>query len=240
MRSKAGRRPAAEGESHDHDRFAPHAARRGVPRWIVAGRCGRRSGRRGAADGASRRRRPVGRAPRAPRRGDAGRGRRGPQSRHRRADRAAWPRRALQSVRHGGPRVEHADARRQLVPALLDDEADHERRAADAVRGRQVPALRSAREIHPGLQGRAGACRDGRRAHAARAGAAPADDPRRLPPHGRLQLWLRSAGADRSCVRAERRRLRHGDVTEAARHGRSAEGAAALPSRRSVGLQRRA
>ena len=44
---------------------------------------------------------------------------------------------------------------------------------------------------------------------------------------------------DRAYAR-ERRRLRHDDVAEAARRREPAEGAAALPSRRSVGLQRRA
>ena len=46
--------------------------------------------------------------------------------------------------------------------------------------------------------------------------------------------------ADRSRVRAERRRLRHGHVAEAARRREPAEGAAALSARRAVGLQRRA
>ena len=48
------------------------------------------------------------------------------------------------------------------------------------------------------------------------------------------------AGSDRSRIQRERHRLRHYHVAEAARRREPAEGPAALSSRRSVGLQRRA
>ena len=200
MRPKAGTRPTTKGKAHGDDRDGPEPASGGVRKFHFVGwRFGRRSRRR-AADGAARRRRPVGRAPRSPRRGDASRGRRRPQSRHRRVDRAARSRRALESVRHGRARIQRRDAHGQLVPPLLDDQARDERGAAHAVRGRQVPVERPARQVHPGVQGRAGARRHGRRAYASRSAAPQADDPRRVPPHGRFQLRLQSAGSDRSRV----------------------------------------
>ena len=208
MRPKAGTRPTTKGKAHGDDRGGPEPAPGGVRDFHFVGRRLRRRSRRRAADGAARRRRPVGRTPRAPRRGDASGGRRGPQGRHRRVDRAARPRRALESVRDGRARIQRRDAHGQLVPPLLDDQAGDECGAAHVVRGRQVPVERSARQVHPGVQGRAGARRHGRRAHAPRSAAPQADDPRRVSPHGGVQLRLQSECADRSSICAERRRLR--------------------------------
>ena len=111
--------------------------------------------------------------------------------RRRDAGRAPRPNRASRSDGHGRYRERRANDRRRLLPLLLDDQADHERRVADALRGRQIPTQRSALKVPTGVRRhpRAGGGCQRRRD---RRGRARTDRTGRVPPHGRVLVRRRS------------------------------------------------
>ena len=124
-------------------------------------------------------------------RGDAGARRHAPGRRHRDAGRARREDGGSPGIRIPGRRREDADEDRQPLPHRVDDQADHQRRCHDAVRGGQARAHRSGVAIHSCLPRHEGAdaWRTGNGADA-RAGAAPDHHPRSAHPSIRSDLRI--------------------------------------------------
>ena len=171
--------------------------------------------------------------------GDAGLRRSQGSLRHRHAGRA---RRARSSTctPSASPDVEKnvADEDRYDLPHRLDDQADHQRRDHDAVRGREAVPHRSGLEVHPGVQELDGDGRRRRRSEA-RAGAARDHDSRSalasIGDHLRIPEWRR--GRRRLSQERRHRRLDVDDDDARGGHQQARGRAAREPAGRGVQLQ---
>ena len=151
---------------------------------------GRRGRDRHAHRHAARRGRPLHSAPRPDRPLDAAMGGLGATPGSARRRRSRRPPRLVRDPRLPGRRVGPSGRAGHHLPCVLDDEAHHDGRGADALRGRLLPARRPHREVPPrvlrdeGLRGRQrGVLRD-------RAARPPDHRARSHDPHFRPHLLL--------------------------------------------------